>query len=100
DPGHEPVEARVGAPGEEPQRIGDQPVDGYVRRRPPIERVVRRRERALIRSVPRRQFRRNAVLCVERRGQCRTSVVNGQTYACAMISIPISAASARLWKNT
>ena len=32
--------------------------------------------------------------------QCTTSAVNGQTYACAMIKSPISAASARLWKNT
>ena len=32
--------------------------------------------------------------------QCTTSAVNGQTYAWAITSNPINAASARLWKNT
>ena len=33
DRGHEPIEARVGAPGQQPQRIGDQPIGRDERRR-------------------------------------------------------------------
>ena len=94
---HEPIEARVGAPGQQPQRIGDQAIVRDERRQP-RDTARRTAAQACARTLGSGTA---ASMCDRLRiGQCTTSAVNGQTYACAMISSPISAASARLWKNT
>ena len=54
---HQPIEAGVGAPGQQAQRVGDEPIFGYVRRREVAEPVVRRWQCPVRPPVTRRQHR-------------------------------------------
>ena len=53
----QPIEARVGSPGQQTQRIGDQALVGNEFRQETMERIVRRTQRMRVRAMPRRNGR-------------------------------------------